>query len=66
MKLLVFVLKTLAPYDPLCAQQPAKKYSCCKQHTLITEYGEINSSKEKSFPNPSITSGKVFCLSSKR
>ena len=30
---------------------------------MTTEYGEINSSKGKSFPNPSITFGKVFCLS---
>ena len=55
-----------APHDPLYAHKPAKHYSYCKQRTLTTVYGEIYSSKENSFPNPSITFGKVFCLSSKR
>ena len=32
--------------------------------TLTKDYEEINRSKEKSFPNLSITFGKVFCLSS--
>ena len=36
------------------------------EYGITTEYGEINSSQEKSFPNPSITFGNVFCLSSKR
>ena len=59
-------LKTLFSPWSFAWYKPAKHYTYSKQRNLATAYGEMNSSKEKSFPNPSITFGNIFCLSSKR